>query len=196
MSDTVQLHRSDSAFRNGPGLNAHDAGLLIVEDDRSFRSRLSVTLERRGFQVHAAEGVGEGEVTATRTRPAYAVLDMRLADGNGLDLVPKLRALREDMKIVILTGYGNIASAVSAIKAGAVNYLAKPAEPDDIANTLLSGNSATPPVPENPMSADRVKWEHILRVYELCGRNVSETARQLGMHRRTLQRILSKRSPR
>ena len=173
-----------------------DSHLVVVEDDSAFRGRLSLVLERKGFTVHAADSVAEGERLANQVKPAYAVLDMRLEDGNGLDLVPKLRALRRDMKIVILTGYGNIASAVAAVKAGAVDYLAKPADPDDIANTLLADGDSLPPVPEQPMSADRVKWEHIQRVFELCGRNVSETARQLGMHRRTLQRILAKRSPR
>lgn len=176
-------------------LMGEDTNLLIVEDDRAYRNRLSVVLERRGFTVHSAESVSEGSAIAHSVRPAFALLDMRLEDGNGLDLVPTLRRLRPDMKIVILTGYGNIASAVAAVKAGALNYLAKPADPDDIANTLLAPQDDMPPLPEQPMSADRVKWEHILRVYELCNRNVSETARQLGMHRRTLQRILAKRSP-
>ncbi|MEX0297616.1 MAG: ActR/PrrA/RegA family redox response regulator transcription factor [Kordiimonas sp.] len=169
--------------------------LLIVEDDRVFRNRLALSMERKGFTVFAAEGVEEGGVLAADNRPQYAVLDMRLEDGNGLDLVPMLRQIRHDMRIVILTGYGNIASAVAAVKAGAVDYLAKPADPDEIAGTLLSTQGKAPPPPENPMSADRVKWEHIQRVFELCDRNVSETARRLNMHRRTLQRILAKRSP-
>ncbi len=169
--------------------------LLIVEDDKVFRNRLALSMERKGFTVFAAEGVEEGGVLAADNRPQYAVLDMRLEDGNGLDLVPMLRQIRHDMRIVILTGYGNIASAVAAVKAGAVDYLAKPADPDEIAGTLLSTQGKAPPPPENPMSADRVKWEHIQRVFELCDRNVSETARRLNMHRRTLQRILAKRSP-
>lgn len=177
---------------------AHDPNemkLLIVEDDKVFRNRLALSMERKGFTVFAAEGVEEGGILAADNRPQYAVLDMRLEDGNGLDLVPTLRQIRHDMRIVILTGYGNIASAVAAVKAGAVDYLAKPADPDEIAGTLLSTQGQTPPPPENPMSADRVKWEHIQRVFELCDRNVSETARRLNMHRRTLQRILAKRSP-
>lgn len=172
-----------------------DRRLLIVEDDKAFRTRLALSMERKGFTVFAAEGVEEGGVLAADNLPQYAILDMRLQDGNGLDLVPTLRQLRPDMRIVILTGYGNIASAVAAVKAGAVDYLAKPADPGEIADTLLSLEGAIPPPPENPMSADRVKWEHIQRVFELCDRNVSETARRLNMHRRTLQRILSKRSP-
>lgn len=169
--------------------------LLIVEDDKAFRSRLALSMERRGFTVFSAEGIEEGAMIAANQRPQFAVLDMKLADGNGLDLVPTLRQIRSDMRIVMLTGYGNIASAVAAVKAGAVDFLAKPADPEEIANTLLNIEGGTPPLPENPMSADRVKWEHIQRVYELCDRNVSETARRLNMHRRTLQRILAKRSP-
>ncbi|MBV1901610.1 MAG: ActR/PrrA/RegA family redox response regulator transcription factor [Kordiimonadaceae bacterium] len=169
--------------------------LLIVEDDKVFRNRLSLSMERKGFVVFAAEGAEEGGILAAKHKPQYAILDMRLRDGNGLDLVPMLRQIQHDMRIVILTGYGNIASAVAAVKAGAVDYLAKPADPDHIANTLLTLQGHAPPPPENPMSADRVKWEHIQRVYELCDRNVSETARRLNMHRRTLQRILAKRSP-
>ncbi len=169
--------------------------LLIVEDDKAFRGRLTLAMERRGFNVFAAEGIEEGAQLAAQHKPEYAVIDMRLEDGNGLDLVPTLRQINPDMRVVILTGYGNIASAVAAVKAGAVDYLSKPADPDQIAGTLLTPEGQTPPPPENPMSADRVKWEHIQRVYELCDRNVSETARRLNMHRRTLQRILAKRSP-
>lgn len=169
--------------------------LLVVEDDKAFRSRLTLSMERRGFTVFAAEGVEEGAKFAAQHKPDFAVIDMRLEDGNGLDLVPMLRHSNPNMRVVILTGYGNIASAVAAVKAGAVDYLSKPADPDIIAATLLTPDGQTPPPPENPMSADRVKWEHIQRVYELCDRNVSETARRLNMHRRTLQRILAKRSP-
>ena len=173
-----------------------DNGLLVVDDDRAFRGQLARSMERRGFEVFPAEGTEEALRVARTSTPAYAVLDMRLEDGNGLALVPALREHRPDMRIVILTGYGNIASAVSAIKAGALDYLAKPADADDIESALLAEDGERPPPPEQPMSADRVRWEHILRVYELCDRNVSETARRLNMHRRTLQRILAKRSPR
>ncbi|WP_374762844.1 ActR/PrrA/RegA family redox response regulator transcription factor [Yunchengibacter salinarum] len=169
--------------------------LLVVEDDQAFRQRLGLTMQRRGFDVISAAGVEEGLAMARTHKPAYAVIDMRLEDGNGLDMVEELRALMPDIRIVILTGYGNIASAVAAVKAGAVDYMAKPAEPDEIAAALVTGAGQKTPPPENPMSAERVKWEHIQRVYELCERNVSETARRLNMHRRTLQRILAKRSP-
>jgi two-component system response regulator RegA len=178
----------------GPTLN--QAPLLLVDDDQAFRQRLAVTLERRGFSVLSAGGVAEARRMASQARPGYAVVDMRLEDGNGLDLVADLRALRPDVKIVILTGYGNLATAVAAVKTGAVDYLAKPADPDDIIKALTAQGGERPEPPAEPMSADRVRWEHIQRVYELCGRNVSETARRLKMHRRTLQRILAKRSPR
>lgn len=169
--------------------------LLIVEDDNVYRNRLGRALERRGFDVIEAESVAEGRRLAGEHKPEFAIVDMRLGDGNGVDLVPDLHGCNKDMRIVILTGFGNIASAVAAIKSGAVDYIAKPAEVDEIEAALLAGEGQKPPAPENPMSADRVRWEHIQRVYELCDRNVSETARRLNMHRRTLQRILAKRSP-
>ncbi len=175
---------------------ANKGSLLIVEDDRIFRGQLMRAMIRRGFDVIEAASIADAKATIDEQSPDYAVVDMRLGDGNGLDLVPWLHERLPQMRIIILTGYGNIASAVAAVKSGAVDYLAKPAEPDEIAATLLSSGQEAPPPPENPMSVDRVRWEHIQRVYELCDRNVSETARRLNMHRRTLQRILAKRSPR
>ena len=125
------------------------------------------------------------------------MIDLRLEDGSGIDLVRRLRELHPKVRVVILTGYGNIATAVAAVKAGAVDYLAKPADADDVINALLAtGARPCRRRPHNPMSADRVRWEHIQRVFEQCSRNVSETARRLNMHRRTLQRILNKRAPR
>ena len=153
-------------------------------------------MESRGFTVTAAESVADGIELAVENPPAYAVIDLRLEDGNGLDVVEALREARPDSRIVVLTGYGAIATAVAAVKIGATDYLAKPADADDVEAALLSSGEVKPPPPENPMSADRVRWEHIQRVFELCDRNVSETARRLNMHRRTLQRILAKRSPR
>lgn len=170
--------------------------LLLVDDDQNFRQRLELTLSRRGYEVFAAEGVMAARTLAGQAKPTHAVLDMKLEDGTGLELVSELRAQNPDIRIVMLTGYGNLATAVAAIKAGAVDYLAKPADPDDIVKALSVGIGDRPEPPEDPMSADRVRWEHIQRVYELCDRNVSETARRLKMHRRTLQRILAKRSPR
>ena len=173
-----------------------DPSLLLVDDDETFLKRLGKAMEKRGFAVTMAGTVEEGRRIATQSPPAYAVVDMRLSDGNGLDVVAAIRQKREDTRAIILTGYGNIATAVTAVKLGAVDYLSKPADADEIyaALTRSAGERAAPP--ENPMSADRVRWEHIQRVYEMCERNVSETARRLNMHRRTLQRILAKRAPR
>ena len=173
-----------------------DRTLLIVDDDEPFRTRLARAMERRGFVVATAESVAAGIAAVNDAPPAFAVLDLRLADGSGVDIVGRIRDRRPDSRIVMLTGYGNIATAVAAVKAGAVDYLAKPADADVIEAALLAHKGALPPPPEHPMSADRVRWEHIQRVYEQCDRNVSETARRLNMHRRTLQRILSKRAPR
>ncbi|MBW0158116.1 ActR/PrrA/RegA family redox response regulator transcription factor [Sedimentimonas flavescens] len=173
-----------------------DRTLLLVDDDVPFLSRLARAMEKRGFQTETAETVSAGKAIAQSRPPAYAVVDLRLEDGNGLDVVEALRERRPDARIVVLTGYGAIATAVAAVKMGATDYLSKPADANDITNALLAKGETLPPPPENPMSADRVRWEHIQRVYELCDRNVSETARRLNMHRRTLQRILAKRSPR
>lgn len=172
-----------------------DRSLLLVDDDTVFVTRLARAMEKRGFQTETAESVAAGKVAASLRPPAYAVIDLRLQDGNGLDVVEALRARRPDCRIVVLTGYGAIATAVAAVKAGAIDYLAKPADANDIAKALLAQGDALPGPSENPMSPDRVRWEHIQRVYEMCDRNVSETARRLSMHRRTLQRILAKRSP-
>ena len=172
-----------------------DRSLLIVEDDKSFLQRLARAMEGRGFAVTTAESVAEGLTQLETTSPAFAVVDMRLEDGNGLDVISALKRRRPDARAIILTGYGNIATAVNAVKLGAIDYLAKPADADDVVNALLAIEGRTAEPPENPMSADRVRWEHIQRIYELCGRNVSETARRLNMHRRTLQRILAKRAP-
>lgn len=173
-----------------------DRTLLLVDDDEAFVKRLAKAMERRGFDVTTAGSVADGKAAALDQPPAYAVVDLRLEDGNGLDVVEALRERRPDSRIVVLTGYGAIATAVAAVKLGAIDYLSKPADANDVTNALLSRESDLPTPPENPMSADRVRWEHIQRVYEMCDRNVSETARRLSMHRRTLQRILAKRSPR
>lgn len=173
-----------------------DPSLLIVDDDEPFLRRLARAMEKRGFQTETADSVAAGKAIATSRPPAYAVIDLRLEDGNGLDVVEVLREKRPEAKIVVLTGYGAIATAVAAVKIGATDYLSKPADANDVTAALLADGEALPPPPDNPMSADRVRWEHIQRVYEQCDRNVSETARRLNMHRRTLQRILAKRSPR
>ena len=174
-----------------------DPSLLLVDDDEVFLKRLARAMEKRGFAVETAGSVMTGKVLARARPPAYAVIDLRLEDGNGLDVVETLREAREDARIVVLTGYGAIATAVAAVKIGATDYLSKPADANEVIRALLaSPEDPLPEPPENPMSADRVRWEHIQRVYEQCDRNVSETARRLSMHRRTLQRILAKRSPR
>jgi two-component system response regulator RegA len=170
--------------------------LLIVEDDVSFLGRLAKALDARGFTVTTAATVAEGLAQVEASPPAFAVVDMRLADGNGLDVISALKRRRPDARGIVLTGYGNIATAVTAVKLGAVDYLSKPADADDVVAALLALEGNKTELPENPMSADRVRWEHIQRIYEMCGRNVSETARRLSMHRRTLQRILAKRAPR
>ena len=172
-----------------------DRSLLIVEDDKSFLQRLARAMEGRGFTVTTAESVADGLNQLETTSPAFAVVDMRLEDGNGLDVISALKRRRPDARAIILTGYGNIATAVNAVKLGAVDYLSKPVDADDVVAALLALDGRRAEPPENPMSADRVRWEHIQRIYELCGRNVSETARRLNMHRRTLQRILAKRAP-
>jgi two-component system response regulator RegA len=173
-----------------------DRSVLIVEDDSSFLQRLAKALEQRGFSVSIAESVADGLLQVEKLAPAFAVVDMRLGDGNGLDVISALKRSRPEARGIILTGYGNIATAVNAVKLGAVDYLAKPVDADDVVAALLAGDDRAIAPPENPMSADRVRWEHIQRIYEMCGRNVSETARRLNMHRRTLQRILAKRAPR
>ncbi len=177
-------------------LTGDDVSLLIVDDDNPFVQRLARAMEKRGFAVDTAESVREANVKVAAAPPAYAVVDMRLEDGNGLTVIEKIRKIRPDARTVVLTGYGNIATAVTAVKLGAIDYLAKPADADEIYAALIQAPDEKAEPPENPMSADRVRWEHIQRVYELCNRNVSETARRLNMHRRTLQRILAKRAPR
>ena len=196
MSQNMQPFRTDSGFR--PMTGADNAqSLLLVDDDKPYRERLARALEKRGFTVEQAESVEHGSDLARQHRPRYAVLDLRLLDGSGLDIVATLRDVSPDCRIVMVTAYGNIATAVAAVKAGAVDYLSKPTDADAIEAALLSPDErALPEPPENPMPADRVRREHILRVYEQCDRNVSETARRLRMHRRTLQRILAKHAPR
>ena len=175
--------------------NYGDKSLLLVDDDNPFRERLARAMGKKGFEVTQAESVKSGIDSLKLTKPAFAVIDLRLNDGNGLEVVKEIQNLNNDSRIIMLTGYGNIPTAVAAIKAGAIDYIPKPADADDVESALLALPESKAIPPENPMSADRVKWEHIHRIFELCNRNVSETARRLKMHRRTLQRILSKRSP-
>ena len=186
-------------IKSPPGLKItdfEDKSLLIVDDDDPLRMRLSRAMEKKGFQVKDAKTVENAIKMVASNPPKFALVDLRLEDGNGLDVVKEINKVKKDSRIVMLTGYGNIPTAVAAIKQGAIDYLAKPADADDVEKALLADPNRKADPPDNPMSADRVKWEHIHRVFELCNRNVSETARRLKMHRRTLQRILSKRSPR
>ena len=176
--------------------NFDNKSLIIVDDDDPFRERLSRAMEKKGFEVFQAESVKMGINTVKQKKPGFAVIDLRLNDGNGLEVVKEIKKCGPDSRVIMLTGYGNIPTAVAAVKDGAIDYLAKPADAEDVEKALLADSNKKASPPDNPMSADRVKWEHIHRVFELCNRNVSETARRLKMHRRTLQRILSKRSPR
>lgn len=189
---TAEPGKADSSETDLPA----DRTLLILDDDKPFLSRLGRAMEARGFLVTLCESVEEGEAALETSPPAFAIIDMRLGDGNGLEVIRKLKEVRPDARGIILTGYGNIATAVTAVKLGAFDYLAKPADADEIYHALMATQTDKPDAQENPMSADRVRWEHIQRVFESCDRNVSETARRLNMHRRTLQRILAKRAPR
>lgn len=185
----------DRGPKPAPAGQTVDRTLLVVDDDAPFRQRLALAMERRGFEVTAADSVAAGITEARARRPAYAVIDLRLGDGSGIEVVSALHEARADARVVVLTGYGNIATAVAAVKMGAIDYLSKPADADAVEAALLQAEGKLPPPPEQPMTADRVRWEHIQRVFEQCDRNVSETARRLRMHRRTLQRILNKYAP-
>ena len=192
-SDHIMIMKNEAPLQNLADFD--NKSLLIVDDDNPFRERLARAMEKKGFAVLQAESVQKGKDMVKANKPGFAVVDLRLNDGNGLEVVKEIQSSNASSRIIMLTGYGNIPTAVAAIKEGAIDYLAKPADADDVEKALLADPLKKAAPPENPMSADRVKWEHIHRVFELCNRNVSETARRLKMHRRTLQRILSKRSP-
>ena len=170
--------------------------LLVVDDDLPFRERLSRSMEKKGFEVDSADSFASAVEIIENQNYDYAIVDMRLTDGSGLELIKKMQIKSPGTKSLLLTGYGNIATAVAAIKSGAIDYLPKPAEVDQIYDALTNSKEVLPPPPENPMTADRIRWEHIQRVFVQCNRNVSETARRLRMHGRTLQRILNKHAPR
>jgi two-component system, response regulator RegA len=172
----------------------HAKSVLVVEDDKPLLHCLASAMEARGFKAMTAESVCEGLAQIELGAPEFAVVDMRLVDGCGLEIISALKERRPDARSIILTGYGNIATAVRAVKLGAIDYLIKPADVDDIVMTLLTPKGARAEAPSHPMPADRVRWEHIRQVHESCGLNVSETSRRLNMHRRTLQRILSRRA--
>lgn len=168
--------------------------LLLVDDDETFTRVLARAMTRRGMRVSVANSAEEGLTLAQRDTPDYAVLDLKMGGDSGLVLLPKLLELDSEMRVVILTGYSSIATAVEAIKRGACNYLCKPADADGVLAALLSEHADLDSlVPDNPMSVDRLQWEHIQRVLNEHDGNISATARALGMHRRTLQRKLQKR---
>jgi len=168
--------------------------LLLVDDDPTFTRVMARAMSRRGLRVSTASSAEEGLSIARHDLPEYAVLDLKMEGDSGLVLLPKLLELDAEMKVVILTGYSSIATAVEAIKRGAQNYLCKPADADDVLVALLSDRAEVESlVPENPISVDRLQWEHIQRVLTENDGNISATARALGMHRRTLQRKLQKR---
>ena len=170
--------------------------LLVVDDDLPFRERLSRSMQKKGFEVDSADSFASAIAIIEKQNYDYAIVDMRLTDGSGLELIKRMQIKSPGTKSLLLTGYGNIATAVAAIKSGAIDYLPKPAEVEQIYDALTNSKEILPPPPENPMTADRIRWEHIQRVFVQCNRNVSETARRLRMHRRTLQRILNKHAPR
>ena len=191
LTTVQQLSGIPGAFSPG------ERTLLLVDDDKAYTTRLARALGGKGYEVEVAEGVENALERIASVPPAFLVTEQRLKGGNGLDVVSELARRRPDARGMILTGYGNIASAVQAVRAGAHDYLAKPSDAEQIDASFSVGEELVrPAIPENPMSADRIRWEHIQRIYELCGHNVSETARRLRMHRRTLQRIMGKRAPR
>jgi two-component system, response regulator RegA len=173
--------------------------LLLAEDDAVFAGVLARALRVRGFDVSVASGAAEALACVHRQRPRYAVIDLKLGDDNGLALISSLRDAFPEIRMLLLTGYASIATAVEAIKRGAHDYLAKPVDADTVMRALLddetseAANDDPASVPETPLRLSRLEWEHIQRTLHECGGNVSETARRLGMHRRTLQRKLGKR---
>jgi len=175
------------------GLFQNRPGLLLVDDDPTFNAVLSKALDRRGFRVRVAHNVAEGLQAAADAPPEYAIVDLKMPGGSGLLLVKKLKEMNPDIRMVVLTGYASIATAVEAIKLGATQYLAKPADADEIVAAFHHQAGGTMPAANNPLSINRLEWEHIQKVLMECRGNISETARRLGMHRRTLQRKLSKR---
>tara|TARA_B100001123_G_C15222523_1_gene991849 strand:- start:877 stop:1416 length:540 start_codon:yes stop_codon:yes gene_type:complete len=176
-----------------------EKNLIIIDDDTPFRERLSRSMQKKGFIVESYGGAKEAKERLKEKKFTHAIVDMRLSENSGLEtgleIIKSIKKESPETRSLLLTGYGNIATTVAAIKLGAIDYLPKPAEIDQIYQALVNSKEILPPPPENPMSADRVRWEHIQRVFIQCNRNVSETARRLRMHRRTLQRILNKHAP-
>lgn len=168
--------------------------LLLVDDDVTFCSVLKPALEKRGFQVTVANDVNTAMQLAEQTEPEYAVIDLRIGYDSGLEMVKKLISLDSNTQIVMLTGFASIATAVEAIKLGAIHYLTKPASPDEIVNALHKNEGdASVAINDNPLSVKRLEWEHLQKVLMQHDGNISAAARALNMHRRTLQRKLEKR---
>lgn len=168
--------------------------LLIVDDDRSFREALSASFSRRGYEVRSAASTEDALALCADWIPERAVIDLRMPGASGLELLRALKRIDPNTEVVMLTGYGSIPTAVEAVRAGAANFLTKPADPEEIEKAFSGeSQSVVPSVvqPETP-SLDRASWEHIQRVLSDCGGNISEAARRLGLHRRTLQRKLQK----
>lgn len=166
--------------------------LLIVEDDDALRERLARAMERRGFDVRVASGLSEAMDQADAEMPNYAVVDLRLQDGSGLSLVEALEQRDPNIRAIILTGYGNIPTAVAAVRIGAIDYIVKPATADEIVDALIRPRNEHPQAPSDPMTPDAARKEHIEHVFHEMDENVSKTARALDMHRRTLQRLLKR----
>jgi two-component system, response regulator RegA len=172
-----------------------DRTLLVVDDDAVFLERISRAMAERGFEVRSSTTAGKALALISEAPPAFAVVDLRLADGSGLDLIAALRDKRPNSRVIMLTGYGNLPTVVHAVKLGALDYLTKPADADELTDALLAPPNAHASAPGRPMSPDRARWLHIQSMFQTYNNNVSETARRLNMHRRTLQRILMKTAP-
>jgi len=174
-----------------------DRRVLLLDSDAPHRARIGEGLASRGFEPILVDSMTSAMASVRDAPPAFAVIDTHLSEGSGVEVVEALRTARPDSKIIVLTAYGSITSAVAAAKAGAVDYLCKPADADDVSKALLAAaRNETPAPPDNPMRVDDVRWAHIQCIYEQCGQNISQTARRLQLHRRTLQRILTKHAPR
>ncbi|MEO0660442.1 MAG: response regulator [Planctomycetota bacterium] len=169
--------------------------MLLVDDDEILRERLARALRERGFDVRTAANVDDAVQLAEADSPEYAVVDLRMPGKGGMELLRELQRVDAGTRALVLTGYGSIATAVEAVRLGAVNFIPKPADADDVCKALLAPPNQKAAPPDNPLSADRVRWEHIQRVLSDCGGNISESARRLGIHRRSLQRKLQRLAP-
>ncbi len=188
---TFQQH----AVQPAPKIDPKLPKMLIIDDDQIFRTRLIRALQQRGYETHAAQNAEEGIVMTKRHRPARIIVDMRMPGTNGLDLIPELVRIDPEMQIIVLTGYGSIATAVEATRRGARDYLTKPVDTEQILAAFDKDPEGGNNVQESTPSLARVEWEHIQRILADCGGNISQAARKLGIHRRSLQRKLAKLPP-